>query len=298
MATDSTVQREETGGLMSDPEWYATRRAEFEQYIGRYWRAEADIAAMYFAGYRTPGGDRKWLSIQLGRELGLNPGNAFTHFASEHFVQVGTLRPRDETMFHLMQIAQENAHYSWLAEAYKDLFGEEPDRLQITASRESHPDWEWERRQRRLGPDAHPAEQAGARFVGGGGASIFYGIVEGIAKLPSRGRAEEILDMASRNIVSDEIEHSVMEGARETEIACLTDEDWERAKASARESQLARIRGRLFQFSIPESEWDAIIEKYDRGEGIEPLTTGGIGSITSVLSPRRKLAPEGYLAPA
>ena len=116
--------------------------------------------------------------------------------------------------------------------------------------------------------------------------------------MANKGKCEEILDMASRNIVSDEIEHSVMEGARETEEGCLTDEDWEEAKASARESQIPRIRARLFQFSIPEDQWDDIIEKYDKGDGIEPLTTGGIGSITSVLYPKRQLASEAYLAPA
>ncbi|SVC22721.1 uncharacterized protein METZ01_LOCUS275575, partial [marine metagenome] len=236
---------EQATSHIADQEWYDRKRREFENYVGRYWRAEADIAEMYFTKYRTLEGDRKWISIQESRELGNNIGNSFTYFASEIYHQVGLSYPRERAMFFLMTAAQENAHYVWLAQAWQELFGEELNRLEISASRTEHPWWEYERQIRRIGPNASLAARAGAAFVGGGGASIFYGIVAGIAKLANKGKCEEILDMASRNIVSDEIEHSVMEGARETEEGCLTDEDWEEAKASARESQIPRIRARL-----------------------------------------------------
>jgi hypothetical protein len=283
---------------IKDQVWYDKKRREFENYVGKYWRAEADISEMYFTKYRTLEGDRKWLSIQNSRELGNNIGNSFTYFASEIYHQVGISYPRERAMFFLMTAAQENAHYAWLAQVWEQLFDEEMDRHEITASRAEHPWWEYERQIRRVDPSADRATKAGAMYVGGGGASIFYGMVAALAKIGIKDKADEIIDMASRNIVSDEIEHSVMEGAKETEEGCQTDEDWELAKASARESQIPRIRARMYQFSIPEEQWDDIIEKYDKGDGIEPLTTGGIGSITSVLYPKRQLAAEAYLAPA
>ena len=57
---------------IKDQVWYDKKRREFENYVGKYWRAEADISEMYFTKYRTLEGDRKWLSIQNSRELGNN----------------------------------------------------------------------------------------------------------------------------------------------------------------------------------------------------------------------------------
>ncbi len=213
--------------------------------LAPYWGGEAEVIDAYFASPRRRAEtDRVWLARQCHKELVDGVDGRLAQLADALAAGAGQDRHLLRRWAH--EAAEELDHFCLFADAYDAL---DPDQPPLTPT-EARQRWTWpandELRALRL---AHQAEHGRvgwrALIVTEGGYGVLYAAG---AALAGRGGTAELIALACRRVLEDEVDH-VLQGIAGADA--VDGEDWPLLVELCVAQSAARIRMRDEQFGHP-----------------------------------------------